>query len=179
MPFPLWPGSDKYESLVSQDNSPTIDIVALWNGAGRPEHCSPWAWVEHAASHPDGGPFFASGDERDDPVILPRNVALKYARSLDLLKVSWEALEGLKLIEADPAGCLIRRPDSGASMFALPMFARARGVGIEEAAKLLVAEVVERTADLNPLKQETLVARVQRDVWDALRVIKRTAPRGQ
>jgi hypothetical protein len=120
--------------------------------------------VEHAASHPDGGPFFASGDERDDPVILPRNVALKYARSLDLLKMSLEVLEGLKLIKADPAGCLIRRPDSNVSLPALPMFARARCVGIEEAAKLLVAEVVERAADLDPFKQETLVVRVQRAV---------------
>jgi hypothetical protein len=93
--------------------------------------------------------------------------------------MSLEALEGLKLIRADPAGCPIRRPDSNVSLPALPMFARARGVGIEEAAKLLVAEVVEWTADLDPFKQETLVARVQRDVWDALRVIKRTAPRGQ
>jgi hypothetical protein len=160
----LWPGDDKYESQVSQDDSSTIDITAIWNEAGRPEHCSPWAWAEQAASHSDSGPFFASGDERDDPVILPRDVALKYARSLDSLNLSLELLAGLKLIRADPAGCLIRRPESTLSMWVLPMVARARGVGIEEAAELIVAEVVERTADLDPFAQETVVAKVQRDV---------------
>jgi hypothetical protein len=35
----FWSGSDRYESLVSRDDSPTIDLTALWNGAGRPEHC--------------------------------------------------------------------------------------------------------------------------------------------
>ena len=31
-----WPY--EYESRVSQDTSPAVDIVALWVAAGRPEH---------------------------------------------------------------------------------------------------------------------------------------------
>jgi hypothetical protein len=163
----LRPGDDRYESLVSQDDSPTIDITALWYAAGRPERCSPWAWAEREASHPNSGQILATGDERGDPVFLPRDVALKYARALACLFQALRLLEAWELIKADPAGCLISRPDPHLAYWVLPVVARARGVGIDEAAKMLIAEVVERTADLDPFEQESLVAKAQRAVRDA------------
>src|SRR4051794_30070146 len=158
--------SNNYEYQVSQDTSPTVDIVALWVAAGRPEHLAPWAWAGREASHRDGAPSLAMGEEREDPVIVPKDVALEYARSLDNWCHQLMLKEGVSLIEADPAGCLIDHPDSDLAWYKVKDVAQMREVGEEEAGEMLIREVVERIADLDPFQQETLVAKVQPAIRD-------------
>ena len=158
------PDGNKYQSQVSQDNSLLIDLTALWDAAGRPEDCSPWAWAKHQASLSDAGRVLAAGESWGGPVLVPKAIALEYALDLDRSIESLKCEEVIKRIAADPAGSLINRPTSALASLIVGGVAMARGVQVEEAAKMLIGEVVERTADLDPFQQETVVARAQRAI---------------
>ena len=165
------PVFQEYQLQVSHDGSALVDLTALWGAAGRPKGRSPRQW----AAREDAGGARARSSRRPagrfTPVLAPADVALDYAMHLDT-KIQMAANEVLwTKIHADPARSLIECPDPIMALFAVGAVADAQDITAEEAATILVSEAVEQTVDLDPYKQETSVAKVQRAIGGDARLL--------
>jgi hypothetical protein len=149
------------DALLRQTHNPDglIDLVPLWRAAGRPRGKSP------RQRYGRTGEIIAErGKGPDGAVLVELRTAWCYAGLIDddLGKACCDVLDGT--IRADPAGFLMRVPNSVGALVAIPYEMAEQGVGAVEAADRLVAEVVGRTAGLGAWEQETTVAEVQRAV---------------
>jgi hypothetical protein len=154
---PTW---EEYWKLKDRDPQ-RINLTDLWRVAGRPRPWSPRWWRKHYHRTEE---VTLEGTAADDPAWADAGTAFIYAQHIDgeIMRAVAEAV--FHVFRQDPAGLMLRAPDSVKSYAAFFACASNAGGGktAAAAAQDITAEVARRTEPLGVYAQEVKVAEVQR-----------------
>jgi hypothetical protein len=154
---PTW---KEYWKLKDRDPL-RINLTDLWRAAGRPRPWSPRWWRKHYHRTEE---VTLEGTSADDPAWADTGTAFIYAQHIDdeIAEACAEAV--CHAFRQDPAGLMLRAPDSVkpyAAFFACGSNAGGGKTGAD-VAREITAEVARRTEPLGVYAQEVKVAEVQR-----------------
>jgi hypothetical protein len=152
-----------------------IDLTRLWHAAGRPKGYSPRQYYRKGR-RVFGRILKSEGTQADSPAWATAETALAYVEILDVRVYIFNLNIICEQLERDPVKMLMDTPDSAKGLMACivkPVVASQAGVPREDADQLIISEAIERTENLNPYSQETLVASVGRAVRGEPPILRR------
>jgi hypothetical protein len=141
-----------------------VNLTPLWIAAGRRSAKSPRRWEnryfkrhgKRVIHDPGGGP--------DAPVWADSTYSLMSAEFLDVRIALAIGRFFMSQLKADPARQLAGCSDSVMAIFAVKAQADKEDIPLADAAERIIKDVERRTADMDPVSQETAVAKVRRAV---------------
>jgi hypothetical protein len=152
-----------------QDRDPQrINLTDLWRAGGRKRPWSPRWWRK---SYHYEEEVTLEGTAADDPAWTDAGTAMMYVQHIDdeIMRAVGEAV--FHAFRQDPAGLMLRAPDSCKPLAAIFAGAVTATDGDKTAAtSAITAEVARRTEPLGVYAQEVEVAKVQRAFLEAKKV---------